>query len=187
MDLDRGTLARIDRKLLAGLGDDEAYLTLRAPAIATKWSTWNRSRDSVAISMGRAVTMLIDRELISVLGDITGDEPPVFAQRATDELTILESKIADRERVVDTDHQRMREWRERLRRREDELKAPEQRAELVSKLTSRQRGERSSTPSMLRPARRRPRNALVERQTPSVRLHSGEGPGYVGCDVGVWR
>jgi hypothetical protein len=32
MDLDKGTLARIDRKLLANLGDDESYRTLRVPA-----------------------------------------------------------------------------------------------------------------------------------------------------------
>ena len=93
MDMDRGTLARIDRRLLAGLGDDEAYRTLRVPAIAAKWSTWKRYCDSVGVSMGRAVTMLIDRELISVFGDVTGDEPPVFAQRATEQLAIREAKI----------------------------------------------------------------------------------------------
>ena len=47
MDMDRGTLARIDRRLLAGLGDDEAYRTLRVPATAAKWSTWKRYCDSV--------------------------------------------------------------------------------------------------------------------------------------------
>jgi hypothetical protein len=30
--------------------------------------------------------MLIDRELISVFGDVTGDVPPVFAERAIEEL-----------------------------------------------------------------------------------------------------
>ena len=128
MDLDRGTLARIDRKMLAGLGSDEAYRTLRVPAIAAKWSTWKRYCDSAGVSMGRAVTMLIDRELISVFGDVTGDEPPVFAQRATEQLSIREAKIAAREREVDTDEKRMREWSKRLRRREEELEAREQRA-----------------------------------------------------------
>lgn len=32
MDLDRGTLARIDRKLLAGLGQDETYRMVRVLA-----------------------------------------------------------------------------------------------------------------------------------------------------------
>ena len=129
MDMDRGTLARIDRKLLAGLGDDEAYRTLRVPATAAKWSTWKRYCDSVGVSMGRAVTMLIDRELISVFGDVTGDEPPVFAQRATEQLAIREATIAAREREVDTEQERMREWGERLRRWEDALEARERRAE----------------------------------------------------------
>ena len=137
MDMDRGTLARIDRRLLAGLGDDEAYRTLRVPATAAKWSTWKRYCDSVGVSMGRAVTMLIDRELIGVFGDVTGDESPVFAQRATEELAIREAKIVARERKIDTDEARMRERGERLRRREDEVEAREQRTESMAKLTSR--------------------------------------------------
>jgi len=136
MDLDRGMLARIDRKLLAGLGDDEAYRTLRVPANGAKWSTWKRYCDSVGISMGRAVATLIDRELINVFGDVAGDAP-VFAQRIAGELAIRESKIVARERQVDMDEGRMRDWSERLRRWEDELEAREQRAESMSKLPSR--------------------------------------------------
>ena len=138
MDLDRGTLARIDRRLLAGLGDDEAYRTLRVPATGAKWATWKRYCDSVGVSMGRAVRMLIDRELIGVFGDVTGDESPVFAQRATEQLSIREAKIAIREREVDTEAARIRERSERLRRWGDALEAREQQAETVSKLTSRE-------------------------------------------------
>ncbi len=137
MEMDRGTLARIDRKLLAGLGGDEAYRTLRVPADAAKWSTWKRCCDAAGVSMGRAVTMLIDRELISVFGDVPDDGSPVFAQRATEELAIREAMIAARAREVDTTEARMREWSEQLRRREDELDAREQRVESVSKTASR--------------------------------------------------
>ncbi len=136
MEMDRGALARIDRRLLAGLGDDEVYRTLRVPATGGKWSTWKRYCDVVGVSMGRAVTMLIDRELVGVFGDITGDESPVFAQRAAEELAIREAKIVIREREVDADEAQMRERGERLRRWEDELEAREQQAEAVSKLTS---------------------------------------------------
>jgi hypothetical protein len=137
MDMDRGTLARIDRKLLAGLGGDETYRTVRVPVTAAKWSTWKRYCDSAGISMGRAVTMLIDQELISVFGEHIGDGPPVFALRATEELAIREAKIVAREREVDADEERMREWGKRLRRWENELEAREQRIELSSKLVSR--------------------------------------------------
>jgi hypothetical protein len=135
-DMDRGTLARIDRRLLSGLGDDEAYRTVRVPATGGKWSTWKRYCDSVGVSMGRAVTMLIDRELVGVFGDVTGDESPVFAQRATEQLATREAKIVAREREVGTEEARMRERSERLRRWEDALGAREQRAKTVSNLTS---------------------------------------------------
>ena len=143
MDMDRGALARIDRKLLAGLGDDEALRTVRVPATAAKWSTWKRYCDSVGISMGRAVTMLIDRELISVFGDTSGDEQPVFARLVTEEIENREAEIVAREHKVDTDEARLREWRERLRRSEDELDARELRAEAMSKLASRHSAARA--------------------------------------------
>ena len=137
MDMDRGLLARIDRKLLSGLGQDETYRMVRVPVTASKWSTWKRYCESVGISMGRAVTLLIDRELIAVFGEHTGNDPPVFAQRATEQLKIREATIAAREREVDAERERMRGWGERLRRWEDELEARERRAALVSELPSR--------------------------------------------------
>jgi hypothetical protein len=136
MDMDRGTLARIDRKMLAGLSGDEAYRTLRVPATGAKWSTWKRYCDSVGISMGRAVTMLIDGELIGVFGDVTAGESPVFAQRATEQLALRETKIETREREVNAGEERMRERSGRLRGWENQLEARELRAEAVSKLTS---------------------------------------------------
>ena len=137
MDLDRGTLARIDRKLLAGLGNDETLRTLRVPATAAKWATWKRYCDSAGISMGRAVAMLMDRELLSVFGEHTAGEWPLFAQQATEKLENREAKIEAREHKVDTDEARMRERSERLRRWEDELEAREQQAEFASKIASR--------------------------------------------------
>ena len=80
MDLDRGVLARIDRNLLAGLGQDETYRMVRVPATAAKWATWKRYCDSAGISMGRAIVALINRELASVV-EAAGDDSPVLAQR----------------------------------------------------------------------------------------------------------
>jgi hypothetical protein len=137
MEMDRGALARIDRKLLAGLGDDEAFRTLRVPVTAAKWSTWKRYCDAAGISMDRAVAALIDAELLSVFGEHTAGEWPVFAQRATEELASREARIGEREHKLDTDEARMRERSDRLRRWEDELEAREQRAEFASKIASR--------------------------------------------------
>ena len=135
MDMDRGTLARIDRKLLAGLGNDEALRTLRVPATGAKWSTWKRYCDAAGVSMGRAVAILIDRELISVFDEHTTGEWPVLAQHASEELANREAKIGAREHKVDTDEVRMRERSEQLRRWEDELEARERRTHAVSRLT----------------------------------------------------
>jgi hypothetical protein len=136
MDLDRGRLARIDRKLLAGLGDDEAFRTLRVPATGAKWATWKRYCGAAGISMGRAVAILMDRELLGVFGEHTSGEWPVFAQRATEELESREAEIEAREHRVDTNEARMRERSERLRRWEDELEGREHRAEAASKRLS---------------------------------------------------
>ena len=137
MDLDRGTVARIDRKLLAGLDADEAYRTLRVPATGAKWATWKRYCDAVGISMGRAVAMLMDRELRCVFGEHTAGEWPVFAHQATDALANREARIESREHKLDTDEARMREWSERLRRWENELEGREQLAEAASERFSR--------------------------------------------------
>jgi hypothetical protein len=137
MDMDRGVLARLDRKLLAGLGDDEALRTVRVPANAAKWSTWKRYCDSAGISMGRAVTMLIDHELMGVFGDFTGGVPPVFAERAVEELAIREADVATWEDRVEAAEKRLRANDEQLRRRESVLMAQEQRVELISKLPLR--------------------------------------------------
>ena len=67
MDLDRGVLARIDRRLLAGLDRDERFQMVRVPVTPAKWSTWKRYCDAAGISMGRAIVALIDHELASKL------------------------------------------------------------------------------------------------------------------------
>jgi hypothetical protein len=115
MALDRGTLARIDRRLLAGLGDDEAYRTLRVPADAAKWATWKRYCNSAGISMGRAVVALIDRELVTVFGDHTGDYSPVFAEQAEEELARRQEQIARRDEKAAEVEERLRAWSEHLR------------------------------------------------------------------------
>ena len=137
MELDRGALARIDRKLLAGLNQDESFVMVRVPVTAAKWSTWRRYCDAAGISMGRAITTLIDRELVSVFGESTGDQVPVFAQRAEEELTAREVDVAAREREVEMSEERLRRWAERLRLMEGKLEVRDQRIQLASKLLNR--------------------------------------------------
>jgi hypothetical protein len=135
--LDRGVLARIDRKLLAGLDQDETYRMVRIPVTAAKWSTWKRYCDSAGISMGRAILALIDRELISVFGDQTGNRPSVFAEQAEEELASRQTEAARREQAVAATEGRLKRWSEHLRSRGDELEAREMRIETLSKLYAR--------------------------------------------------
>jgi hypothetical protein len=139
MDLDRGVLARIDRKLLAGLGQNETYRMARVPVTAAKWSTWKRYCDSAGISMGRALVTLIDRELFSVFGDPIGDCPPVFEKQAEEKLARRQEQVARREQDASATEERLGAWNERLRRWEGELEAREQRVELTAKMSARPR------------------------------------------------
>lgn len=137
MDLDRGILARVDRKLLAGLGKDETYRMVRVPISAAKWSTWRRYCRSAGISMGRAMAMFIDAELVAVFGDADSDRPLVLAERAEEALARREASIARRERDAKGVESRLRQWSDQLRRRESELEAREFQVEHAANLPTR--------------------------------------------------
>ncbi len=145
MDLDRGVLARLDRKLLAGLGQNETYRMVRVPATAAKWSTWKRYCDSAGISMGRAIVALIDRELVSVFRDPPGDHAAVFAEQAEEELAKRQEQVARREEKAAEAEQRLRAWSEQLRMREGELETRGRRVEFAAKMAARSRGRRSGS------------------------------------------
>jgi len=139
MDLNRGALARIDRKVLAGLDQDQMFRMVRVPVTAAKWSTWKRYCDAAGISMGRAILALIDCEFASLFGEPSDDEVPVFAGRAEERLAAREAQMATRQRDLDAAEERLRSWTERLRLWEGRLKDLEQQVELASKLAAQPR------------------------------------------------
>jgi len=75
MDLDRGALVNLDRRLLAELDREERFQMVRLPVSPT---TWKRYCDSAGISMGRAIVALINRELANV-ADLMVDDSPVVS------------------------------------------------------------------------------------------------------------
>jgi preprotein translocase subunit SecA len=137
MDLNRGTLARIDRRLLAGLDQDETFRMVRVPVTEAKWSTWKRYCDAAGMSMGRAIMGLIDRELVSIFGESAVEVAPVFAEQAEEQVAAREAHLVAREREVEATEERLRGWNDRLRLWHEELKAREQRTEVALKLASR--------------------------------------------------
>ncbi len=92
MDLDRGTLAKIDRKVLSGLGHDENWQMVRVPLSEAVWSAWKRYCDALGISMGRAIATLVQYELRSVMENV--DDGAVF-------LAEIERAVAERQRALD--------------------------------------------------------------------------------------
>lgn len=136
MDLDRGVLARIDRKLLAGLDQDETYRMVRVPVMASKWSTWKRYCESAGVSMGRAIATLIDRELVSVFGDHTREHTAVFAEHAEEKLARRQEQVARREEKAAAVEERLRAWNAHLRTREGELETRERRVEFAAKMAA---------------------------------------------------
>jgi SLT domain-containing protein len=135
--LDRGTLARIDRKLLAALNQDERYRMVRVPVTAAKWSTWKRYCDTAGVSMGRAIMALIERELMRVTGESTREEVLLPAGRAEEQLAAREAQVGARERDITAAEEHLRRQNERLRLWQGELEAREQRIESASKLSPR--------------------------------------------------
>jgi hypothetical protein len=139
MDLDRGVLARVDRKLLAGLGQDETYRMVRVPVTAAKWSTWRRYCESAGISMGRAIATLVNWELVSVFGDQPGDHPAVFAEQAEEELARRQEQVSRQKEKVALIEERLRAWNAHLRTREFELEVRERRVEVAAKMAAQPR------------------------------------------------
>ncbi len=125
MDLDRGTLARIGRRVGSGLGHDEAHRTLRVSATDATWSTWKRYCDAAGVSMGRAVMELIGNELRSVIAESTGDVGPVFSGLAEERLESREAQVDARERGVDEAEERLGGWAKRLGAQERDLRTLE--------------------------------------------------------------
>lgn len=139
MDLELGMLARIDRKLLAGLGQDETYRMVRVPTTASKWSTWKRYCDSAGISMGRAIVTLIDRELVSVFGEHIGDNPQVFAEQVAEELVRRQEQLARREEKATAVEERLGAWNAHLRSWEVDLQTRERRVKFAARVPAQPR------------------------------------------------
>jgi len=94
MALDRGTLARIDRRVFAELAHDHGVQVVKVPVSDAMWSTWRRYCDAMGLTMGEGVGGLIAHELETVVG---GDAGHGFAERAEEG----SSRLDARERKLD--------------------------------------------------------------------------------------
>ncbi len=136
MDLDRGTLPRIERKLLAGLGQDKTYRMVRVPATASKWATWKRYCDLAGISMWPCDRHADRPGTGEWVGYPTSDDPAVFAERAEEEMTRHQEQVARREEKAAGAKDRLWAWNTHLRRWESELEARQRRVESAAKMSA---------------------------------------------------
>jgi len=121
MTLDRGILAKIDRRIFSGFDRAEGVQLVKVPVSDAVWSTWRRYCDVVGVTMGQGVAGLVVHELGTVLGR-DGDDGSVFGAEMERRLAarikghdVRERRLNDRERSLSAFQQRLRTEERRIR------------------------------------------------------------------------
>ncbi len=94
--MDRGTLARIDRRLLTEFDHSGGVQLVKVPASDAVWSTWKRYCDAVDVTMGVGIAALMEHELEMVVGNGPGDAV-VLVEALADRSDRLERRVVDLE------------------------------------------------------------------------------------------
>ncbi len=115
LDLDRGALARIDRRALSGLARDERHRMARLAVSDAVWSTWRRYCEALGVSMGRGIVGLIATELRNTVDEDLDGEAAFGAA--------LEHRLIVRSEALDARERRLRAWEQRLRASERRVRA----------------------------------------------------------------
>lgn len=105
MALDRGALARIDRRVFAELAHDPGVQAVKVPMSDAMWSTWRRYCDAIGLTMGEGVAGLIAHELETV---VNRDARYGWAERAARHSEERSSRLDARERELDSRDERLR-------------------------------------------------------------------------------
>lgn len=125
MAMNRGTLAKIDRRILSEFDHLVGVQLVKVPVSDAVWSTWRRYCEVIGLTMGAGIGGLIDHELRTVVGESGGEDGPVFAGRAEDQVAAREARLATNEGDLEATEERLRGWEEQLRSREGQLRALE--------------------------------------------------------------
>ncbi len=99
MALDRGMLAKIDRRIFAELGHTVATQTVKVPLSDAMWTMWRRYCAAIGLTMGEGIAGLIDFELRALVDD--GErEGAVFAAELERRLDEREQSLRALERLL---------------------------------------------------------------------------------------
>lgn len=115
MALDRGTLARVDRRVFVELDHSGGMQAVKVPVSDAVWSTWRRYCEALGLTMGQAIAALIGHELATVV-----DEAP-------ESVFDLESALEDRAERLDVRERELKERENQLRKTDDLLRELEAR------------------------------------------------------------
>jgi hypothetical protein len=117
MELDRGRLGDIDRKILDSLDRDKRYRMVRVPVSEAVWSMWRRYCRALGVSMGRAIAGLIAHELGVVIDPDTAGGSVYVAEMQRRSVTRSPEGLDARERRLDEREGSLRASERRLRAR----------------------------------------------------------------------
>lgn len=130
MSLDHGTLARIDRRILAQLDGEGRPQLAKIPVSDATWDIWRRYCRLAGISMGQGLALLIAHELAT---EIDGAAPVdhVLGDTVGAHIAALEESVADQKRHLDVARARLRERDQLIRSLQQELRVVQ--AELAAR------------------------------------------------------
>lgn len=94
MALDRGTLAKIDRRIFAELEHAGGTQVVKVPLSDAAWSTWRRYCQAIGLTMGEAIAGLITHELSTVVGEADDSSESLYTGRAEERRAAQESQLA---------------------------------------------------------------------------------------------
>ena len=119
MALDRGMLAKIDRRVFAELDHGHGVQAVKVPVSDAVWSTWRRYCEAMGLSMGEGVAWIILDELRTLV-DVDNLNAAVFAEQIT-------QQTDERAAQLDARQDQLASQAEALRKKEDHLRAWERR------------------------------------------------------------
>ena len=123
MSLDRGTLAKIDRRVFAELGHTVATQTVKVPLSDAVWSTWRRYCEAVGLTMGEGIAGLVAHELGALVSE--GEHHgAVFAAEMKSRLVARSEALDVRERRLDEREKSLRASERLLRAQTRPLEVP---------------------------------------------------------------
>jgi uncharacterized protein YecA (UPF0149 family) len=121
MALDRGRLAKVDRKVFAELDHANCVQAVKVPVSDAMWSTWRRYCEAMGLSMGEGVAGLILDELETVIsadgmraGAVAEQQSRRAVERAA-ELDARQNELDTRAEALRRKEAHLGDWERRLR------------------------------------------------------------------------